>query len=259
MKDKIKMTNRLIFSINPKKYVYLYKEKISKAFLYVIVLSLIIGVIQGAMTTVIISKLEKTTKMILSQDEVQFEMKDGILDFKSSPIKEEEGQALLYIDTDQGVEDLESLRNITVHKDMVTAILKDGFMVKVGSENITYKYSDLGLDKVDLDNNFVISVLQKVGIIKYIVIPIMIVVNFIQIIIYALLISLVGLLSNLITNRKIGYGKVFNLSLYAVTLPAIINLIYPIGGYSILVGGIILMLGLNYISFYNENSNIESN
>lgn len=259
MKDKIKMTNRLIFSINPKKYVYLYKEKISKAFLYVIVLSLIIGVIQGAMTTVIISKLEKTTKMILSQDEVQFEMKDGILDFKSSPIKEEEGQALLYIDTDQGVEDLESLRNITVHKDMVTAILKDGFMVKVGSENITYKYSDLGLDKVDLDNNFVISVLQKVGIIKYIVIPIMIVVNFIKIIIYALLISLVGLLSNLITNRKIGYGKVFNLSLYAVTLPAIINLIYPIGGYSILVGGIILMFGLNYISFYNENSNIESN
>ena len=254
MSNKIKMTNKLIFSINPKKYVYLYKEKISKAFLYVIVLSLIIGVIQGAMTTVIISKLEKTTKMILSQDEVQFEMKDGILDFKASPIKEEEGQALLYIDTDQGVEDLDSLRSITVHKDMVTAIFKDGFMVKVGSENITYKYSDLGLDKVDLDNNFVISVLEKVGIIKYIVIPIMIVVNFIQ-----LLISLVGLLSNLITNRKIGYGKVFNLSLYAVTLPAIINLIYPIGAYSVLVGGIILMFGLNYISFYNENQNIESN
>ena len=169
MSNKIKMTNKLIFSINPKKYVYLYKEKISKAFLYVIVLSLIIGVIQGAMTTVIISKLEKTTKMILSQDEVQFEMKDGILDFKASPIKEEEGQALLYIDTDQGVEDLESLRSITVHKDIVTAILKDGFMVKVGSENITYKYSDLGLDKVDLDNNFVISVLERVAIIKYIV------------------------------------------------------------------------------------------
>lgn len=259
MKDKIKMTNKLIFSINSKKYVYLYKEKISKAFLYVIVLSLIIGVIQGAMTTVIISKLEKTTKMILSQDEVQFEMKDGILDFKASPIKEEEGQALLYIDTDQGVEDLESLRSITVHKDMVTAILKDGFMVKVGSENITYKYSDLGLDKVDLDNNFVISVLEKVGIIKYIVIPIIIIASFVKLIIYSLLISLVGLLSNLITNRKMKYGKLFNLSLYAVTLPAIINLIYPIGGYSVLVGGIILMFGLNYISFYNENSNIESN
>ena len=33
MKDKLKMRNRFIFSISPKKYVYLYKEKISKAFL----------------------------------------------------------------------------------------------------------------------------------------------------------------------------------------------------------------------------------
>lgn len=258
MKDKIKMINRLIFSINPNKYVYLYKEKISKAFIYILVLSLIIGVIQGAMSAVIISGLEKTTKMILNQDKVQFEMKDGILDFKVSPIKEEEGQALLYIDTNKGIEDLESLRSITVHKEMVTAILKDGFMVKVGSENITYKYSDLGLDKINFDNSFVISSIEKFGIVKYIVIPIMIIASFVQLIIYSLLISLVGLLSNLITNRKMEYRKLFNLSLYAVTLPAIINLIYPIGGYSVLVGGIILMFGLNYIYFYNDNSNIES-
>ena len=47
MNDKIKMRNKFIFSINPKKYVYLYKEKLSKAFLYVLVLALIIGLIQG--------------------------------------------------------------------------------------------------------------------------------------------------------------------------------------------------------------------
>lgn len=258
MNDKIKMRNKFIFSINPKNYVYLYKEKLSKAFLYVLVLALIIGVIQGAMSTVVISALERTTKMILNQDEVQFEMKDGILDFKASPIKEEEGQALLYIDTNKGIEDLESLRSITVHKDMVTVLLKDGFMIKSGSENITYKYSDLGLDKVDFDNSFVIAALEKVDIVKYIVIPIMIIFNFVQLIIYALLISLVGLLSNLIVNRKIEYRKLFNLSLYAVTLPAIINLIYPIGGYFILVGGIILIFGLSYIDFYNEKQNIES-
>ena len=259
MDDKIKMKNKFIFSINPKKYVYLYKEKLSKAFLYVLVLALIIGVIQGAMSALVISGLEKTTKMILNQDEVQFEMKDGILHFKTSPIKEEEGQTLLYIDTNKGIEELESLRSITVHKDMVTVLLKDGFMIKGGSEDITYKYSDLGLDKVDFDNSFIIAVLEKVNVVKYIAIPIMIISNFVQLIIYALLISLVGLLSNIIGNRKIEYGKLFNLSLYAVTLPAIINLVYPIGGYSVLVGGIILIFGLSYIYFYNENQNIESN
>lgn len=259
MDDKIKMRNKFIFSINPKNYVYLYKEKLSKAFLYVLVLALIIGVIQGAMSALVISGLEKTTKMILNQDEVQFKMKDGILHFKTSPIKEEEGQTLLYIDTNKGIEELESLRSITVHKDMVTVLLKDGFMIKGGSEDITYKYSDLGLDKVDFDNSFIIAVLEKVNVVKYIAIPIMIISNFVQLIIYALLISLVGLLSNIIGNRKIEYGKLFNLSLYAVTLPAIINLVYPIGGYSVLVGGIILIFGLSYIYFYNENQNIESN
>lgn len=259
MSNRLKIRNKFIFSISPKKYVYLYKEKISKAFLYVLVLSVIIGIIQGGMSALVISGLEKTSKMILKQDEVQFEMKNGILDFKASPLKEEEGQALLYVDTHKGIDELDSLRSITVHKEIVTVLLKDGFMIKNGSEDFTYKYSELGLDKLDFNNDFVIAALEKVNIIKYIAIPVMIVVSFIQLIIYALLISLVGVLSNLIANRKIAYSNLFNLSLYSVTLPAIINLIFPIGGYSVLVGGIILMFGLSFISFYNEKENIRNN
>ena len=131
------MRNKFIFSINPKKYVYLNKEKLSKAFLYVLLLSVIIGLVQGVMGAVLISGIEKTTKMILEEDEVQFEMKDGVLDFKNSPLKEEEGQALLYIDTNKDIDDLDSLRSITVHKDTVTVLLRDGFMVKSGSESVT--------------------------------------------------------------------------------------------------------------------------
>lgn len=244
------MRNKFIFSINPKKYVYLNKEKLSKAFLYVLLLSVIIGLVQGVMGAVLISGIEKTTKMILEEDEVQFEMKDGVLDFKNSPLKEEEGQALLYIDTNKDIDDLDSLRSITVHKDTVTVLLRDGFMVKSGSESVTQKYSDLGLDLINFNNDFVISIIEKLDIVKYIIIPIMIVVNFVQLLMYALFISLMGILSNLISNRKMYYNRVFNLALYSVTLPTIINLILPIGVYSILIGGIILMFGL---SFINDN------
>ena len=253
------MRNKFIFSINPKKYVYLNKEKLSKAFLYVLLLSVIIGLVQGVMGAVLISGIEKTTKMILEEDEVQFEMKDGVLDFKNSPLKEEEGQALLYIDTNKDIDDLDSLRSITVHKDTVTVLLRDGFMVKSGSESVTQKYSDLGLDLINFNNDFVISIIEKLDIVKYIIIPIMIVVNFVQLLMYALFISLMGILSNLISNRKMSYNRVFNLALYSVTLPTIINLIFPIGVYSILIGGIILMFGLSYISIYDEKQDIESN
>ena len=244
------MRNKFIFSINPKKYVYLNKEKLSKAFLYVLLLSVIIGLVQGVMGAVLISGIEKTTKMILEEDEVQFEMKDGVLDFKNSPLKEEEGQALLYIDTNKDIDDLDSLRSITVHKDTVTVLLRDGFMVKSGSESVTQKYSDLGLDLINFNNDFVISIIEKFDIVKYIIIPIMIVVNFVQLLMYALFISLMGILSNLISNRKMSYNRVFNLALYSVTLPTIINLIFPIGVYSILIGGIILMF---LLSFINDN------
>ena len=244
------MRNKFIFSINPKKYVYLNKEKLSKAFLYVLLLSVIIGLVQGVMGAVLISGIEKTTKMILEEDEVQFEMKDGVLDFKNSPLKEEEGQALLYIDTNKDIDDLDSLRSITVHKDTVTVLLRDGFMVKSGSESVTQKYSDLGLDLINFNNDFVISIIEKLDIVKYIIISIMIVVNFVQLLMYALFISLMGILSNLISNRKMSYNRLFNLALYSVTLPTIINLIFPIGVYSILIGGIILMFGL---SFINDN------
>ena len=244
------MRNKFIFSINPKKYVYLNKEKLSKAFLYVLLLSVIIGLVQGVMGAVLISGIEKTTKMILEEDEVQFEMKDGVLDFKNSPLKEEEGQALLYIDTNKDIDDLDSLRSITVHKDTVTVLLRDGFMVKSGSESVTQKYSDLGLDLINFNNDFVISIIEKLDIVKYIIIPIMIVVNFVQLLMYALFISLMGILSNLISNRKMSYNRVFNLALYSVTLPTIINLIFPIGVYSILIGGIKFMFGL---SFINDN------
>ena len=244
------MRKKFIFSINPKKEVYLNKEKLSKAFLYVLLLSVIIGLVQGVMGAVLISGIEKTTKMILEEDELQFEMKDGVLDFKNSPLKEEEGQALLYIDTNKDIDDLDSLRSITVHKDTVTVLLRAGFMVKSGSESVTQKYSDLGLDLINFNNDFVISIIEKLDIVKYIIIPIMIVVNFVQLLMYALFISLMGILSNLISNRKMSYNRVFNLALYSVTLPTIINLIFPIGVYSILIGGIILMFGL---SFINDN------
>ena len=93
--------------------------------MYVLLLSVIIGLVQGVMGAVLISGIEKTTKMILEEDEVQFEMKDGVLDFKNSPLKEEEVQALLYIDTNKDIDDLDSLRSITVHKDTVTVLLRD--------------------------------------------------------------------------------------------------------------------------------------
>lgn len=256
MEKKITMLNRFTFSIRPKKYIYLVKENLSKAFLYILLLSVIFGFIQGSMSTYIISNVEKAVEIFLKQDELKFELKDGILSFPSSPIKEEEGQTLLYIDTNKSLDDLDSIRNITVHKDNATVILKDGVMTKFSSEQNTFKYSDYGLDKFNINNDIVINALSKIYIIKYFIIPFSMIVNFVQLLIWGLIISLVGVVNNLINPKKMKYSKTLTISLYAVTLPALINSIYPIGALSVLIGGFVLMFGINYINYY-ENKEIQ--
>ena len=218
--DKIKLNifKRLAFSINPKKYIFLYKEKLSKAILYILLLAVILGGIQGAFVTVILSGFEKAAEIALKEDDLQFEMKDGILDFKSSPFKEEEGQVLLLIDTTKSIDEIDSLKNITVHKNTVTVLLKDGLMTKENSNEVIYKYSELGLDKFYFDNNIIVTALSQINIIKYMIIPVIILFKFIEMIIYALIISIMGLVSNLMIKRKMKYSSLFNLSSPAVLL-----------------------------------------
>ena len=256
MNKRTSIINIFTFSMRPKKYIYLIKEKLSKAFIYVLLLSVILGIIQGCMSIYVISNVEKTVEIFLKQDELKFEMKDGILNFPASPLKEEEGQTLLYIDTTKSLDDLDSIRNITVHKEEVTVILKDGVMTKFNSEQSTFKYSDYGLDKININNDIVITALNKIYIIKYFIIPFVIIVKFIQLLMWALMISLVGVVNNLISPKKIKYKKIFALSIYAITLPALINLIYPIGALSVLIGGFTLMFGINYINYY-DNKDIQ--
>lgn len=249
MDKKISIIDRFLFSFNPKKYIYLYKEKIGKAFLYILILSIILGGIQGIYSAKIISDAGKIMKAFLSQENTNFEMKDGILDFKEVPLKEEKGQVLLYIDTSKNLAQTNELKSITVHKEIAAVLLKDGIMVKQGSDEVKINYKDIGLGGLDFNNDILIQSFNIMSALKYLIIIFLIIFKFIELLFYALLVSVVGVLSNLMSNTKLKYAKILNVSLYAVTLPGIIGTIYPIGNLSILIGGMILMFALSIIKF----------
>lgn len=249
MEGKIRMIDRFKWSLNPKKYINLIKDKMGKAFLYVLILSTILGTIQGITAITTLNIVEDATSEAFKDGKLNFEMKDGILDFKESPYKEEQGSTLLLVDTDKTVNEVDSLRNITVHKDLSTVILKDGIVIKNGSEEIMYKYADLGLDKLDFDNEIISVIIKQLSVLKYLSIPVMIIIKFIDMLFYALMMSLAGMLSILLNKQRLSYGEIFKLSMYSITLPTLINIILPLGRYSMIVGGIILIFGINYIIF----------
>ncbi|MBM6838624.1 DUF1189 family protein, partial [Clostridium saudiense] len=120
MKEKINMIDRFKWSLNPKKYIYLAKDKLGKAFLYLLILATIFGLFQGITIIRTIGIVEDVISKAYKDGKLNFEMKNGLLDFEASPYKEEQGSTVLLVDTDKTVDEVDSLRNITVHKDLST-------------------------------------------------------------------------------------------------------------------------------------------
>ena len=249
MKENINMINRFKWSLNPKKYSYLVKDKLGKAFLYLFILATIFGIFQGITLVKTIGVVEKVVSKAYQDGKLNFEMKSGLLDFKSQPYKEEQGSVLLLVDTDKTIDNVDSLRNITVHKDLSTVILKDGIVIKNGSKEIAYKYSDLGLDRVDFSSDLIHLFIEELGVIKYFMIPIIIIIKFIDMLYYALMMSLAGLISMLLNKQRLSYGNIYKLSMYSITAPTVLGLILPLGKYTLFIGGLILIFGINFVMY----------
>ena len=249
MKENINMINRFKWSLNPKKYIYLSKDKLGKAFLYLFILATIFGIFQGITLVKTIGVVEKVVSKAYQDGKLNFEMKNGLLDFKSQPYKEEQGSVLLLVDTDKTIDNVDSLRNITVHKDLSTVILKDGIVIKNGSKEISYKYSDFGLDRVDFSSDLIHLFIEELGVIKYFMIPIIIIIKFIDMLYYALMMSLAGLISMLLNKQRLSYGNIYKLSMYSITAPTVLGLILPLGKYTLFIGGIILIFGINFVMY----------
>lgn len=249
MKEKVNMINRFKWSLNPKRYIYLAKDTLGKAFLYVFILATIFGLFQGITVVSTIGVVEEVIYKAYQDGKLNFEMKNGLLNFETSPYKEEQGSTVLLVDTDKTVDEVDSLRNITVHKDLSTVILKDGIVIKNGSEEIVYKYADFGLDKIDFNNQVIDLFIKELRVLKYFMIPIIIIIKFIDMLFYSFMMSLAGLLSMLLNKQRLSYGNIFKLAMYSITLPTILGLILPIGKYTMFIGGLILIFGINFVVY----------
>ena len=102
-------------------------------------------------------------------------------------MKIDKDQYIFYIDTSKGLEDVESLRSILIHKNYSIAILKDGISADLNGEKINFNYKDGGLES--LTNDELIELINFVNIFIYIGIFIYMIVIFVSIIIDAILLS----------------------------------------------------------------------
>lgn len=247
MSEKISLINKVRISITSiRKYKDLIKENISQAIIYSLLLSLIVGSILGVLSFTAIGTMQKTMESVISSDEFKFTLDNGVLNFENSPIIREEGRAMVYIDTNISLDDVESIRKIVVHKDLSFAILKDGVSYRVNGEEYDYKFSDFPLIS-KIDNEILLKSLNLIGIVKYIAFLFSIIMTYIYFMLNVFILSIVGVILNKINYLKLSYGDIFKICVYATTLPTLIGLIFSLGSFSILISGTYLIFVVNYL------------
>ena len=264
MNNKLTVIQRLNYSLKPKSYIEFFRDKLRYAILHILILATMIGSFQGILLVTEISNLQSGIENNFSKEEFQFTLKDGILDFKASPYKVEQGQTLVLLDTSKEVKDLDTVRNVTVHKDLSTIIFKDGIVIKAGATEVEYLFKDIIIGTTEINNDSIIESMKILSVVKFILIPVMIISQFVQILIYSLIISTIGFINVKLSRQRVPYSIIIKISMYAITLPTILSMFINILDFQILIGGLMLVFGLNYalnkpnIKKTNPNENLEN-
>lgn len=245
MKNRIGFFNKIIISVaNIKRYKELINEKLSRAIIYSILFSLIIGSVIGGVNYAIIGTVQKGMEQVMTTDELKFTLENGILDFENSPLKYEEGQAIIYIDTSLSLSDVNNIRKIVVHKDISVAFLKDGISYRANGEEYSYKYTEMNLvDKID--NNDFIKALDIFSMIKNVVFIFSILLTYFNFMFNAFILSILGVILNKINYLKLGYGNILKMCIYATTLSTILGSFINLGAFSMLISGTYLTMVIN--------------
>ncbi|MGL5085505.1 MAG: DUF1189 family protein [Clostridium sp.] len=248
MKEKINILTRFKISMfNVKNYSLLLKDGLIKSFVHILILSILVGSVLGGIQFTILNKLEKETKILLQQEDFKFEISNNLLDFKNSPYKYEKGTSVVIIDSNKTLDEVSSFKTTTVHKDISYVFLKDGFVARIDSSEFKMKYSEILFVEGNINNDIVIKALDEVKVVKYIVVVVMIIATYFIAIAKALLISIVGIMSNNIIGTNLKYKDILKISLYAITLPMVLEVIIPISNYSIIIAGVYVIVTINSI------------
>lgn len=209
-------------------------EGAGRAILYLLVLSLLVGGVQGIIASIRLGKSIDSTIEKLEDDKYKFSIENGTLSMETSPIKIEEGSTLVYIDDSKTLSETDNLKSITVHSDAYVLILKDGILISsdmvsgAGVDMGEIKYSDLNEGVVITNKNIVDTLSFSSKFIYLIVFIYSMFETFLVFIMDAILVTLMSMLMNVLLKLRLKFSQLFSLVIYTSTLPILLVLLLSI-------------------------------
>lgn len=265
MERKVGFFKKFINSVtNMKAYSDFNKETLGKAFLYLVLISLIFGSLKSIRPIYGFSTGLNTIKNQLKGDDIDFYMKDGEFTYSKSPYMLEKDDYYFYIDTTVAADKFDQSKLNSNNKSNSLYIFKDKAIISQGinkKEEIQFK--DLQGAEFTKDN--VASLINSIKYMGIFIVLFLIIGVFVGHIFTALIVALLSLIINAIIKSRLEFGNLYKLAIYASTLPTIVDTLIGFTGVTIpkfytiyLLGTLIIMgVAIKYIKD-DENQQFQS-
>lgn len=223
------------------RYAELSAEGLKSALKYLAMLILVIGVIAAASTiyktSLVVNKIsqyidQKVPNLTYSENTLKVENSEAIIDEN-----EEFGKIIIDTNTDDEQQINKYVSDVKDEENAVI-ILKNKLILKTSgvSGSANYNYEDLfgQMGITEFNKQQLVDYLTGSTMFKYyanLFLTLFIyafAVYLINTLFYIIIISMVGFLATMILKLKIRFVAVFNMAVYSITLPTILNIIYII-------------------------------
>lgn len=229
MDNKTGFLKKLITSIYDIKVFSKYaKDGLLVAIIYSVLICLILGGIKGLASGYRFSNNISNISYQLQSDKYKFSIENGILNINEAPIKFEEDDMILYISNQKSMDEENDLKSIIIHENISILFLKDGIVVNNPVNKYKMSYNSLFGNKI-IDRSALKTGLNNLDIIV-IILSCVINIGFtlFNLLINCLIVVAITSLVTVFMRMVVKYNALYSLTLYAATLPLIIQTILQI-------------------------------
>lgn len=223
------------------KYSELSAEGFGRAIKYLIILVLILSVISSIVTIYKTSLEVKNIAQYIDEKSPELTYNEGILQVESQDVIVDDssnfGKVIIDTKTDSEEQINQYIEQVSDEENAII-ILKDKLILKEtglqGTANYDYKkvFEEMGItefNKAQLVDYLTSSNMMSLYLNMFLVLFIYaFIIYLINTLFYIIIISIVGYVATIILKLKIRFVAVFNMGIYAITLPTILNMIYII-------------------------------
>ncbi|MBM7662453.1 maltodextrin utilization protein YvdJ [Bacillus mesophilus] len=260
MKKKLPFFRKFKYAIvKPSAYPEMVQEGVKRAILYLLLLALTLGVISATYHTVTSAISYNAFISNLKKDVPDFALENGELTVEGDEpiIYEENTVGETFIIDDTGTYTRESVDTLLTEYSTVVLVTKEYIITADGAEITEYRFSDFGDFYVDKEMllSFLpyltwLLVLVGIGIVFWF---------FVSKLIMGFLYALFGMIVASILKKKMSYGKLYSLGLYAITVPSILAIILSMIGFSLPWVMYVAIVIVYYVLALRSLSVVESN